>query len=1312
MAGPGGAEIGRLSIRVTADTSGMKEKIRREAKLAGKDVRIEVEADTDKFIAEVVAAKKAVAERPVYIEVDALVNPAMFKRRTREAIDEAAEELDFDITPDLGSTSAFERKLARFMSRTRNNVLSVGVELNTDSVALLEENIRRLQARIIPTQIGALSQGQKFLDQDADYRLVDEIKAAVESARRMLDQDEEIRRIQVDLDANTASFERHLREATTATESYFDKLDSNMRKHRIRQLQIQQSDRLYMEALDRRTRRLSLWTDVFREKIAIVGVGTAVSGLTATVSLLAGYLGAAAGQAVALAGGLVQAAGAAAMLPGLLAGTAASIGVLVIGMQGFGEAVKVLLDDEASPEAVAEALEGLSPAARDAAKAVAGLKPAFSDLKRGIQESLFVGLDGAIGRLSDFAVAMRPSLMSIAAGWNSVFGAILGGVTSEQSVSGFSETFERFGKMMSLFSTGIPAAIRGLAGMSEASSRFFELFGVWGADKLRYFEGWVARIASDGSFERWINNARMALGDLGGIVRNVAGGLSGMFAVSGSQAFLSQLRSMTKEFEAWATSASGAEALFDFFAQSRTMISSVHGVVKQLGPVFRELWGGISGFTRTFASAFPDAMAQAGDAAASFAQALEGLGGPMARIVGSALTEVGELAGTLGPSLARLGDSIAPFIREVADFAAGAGGVFVNTLTATLEIANKMMEVFPGLAQVLGAAFAVRHIMNFTETFNAALVGTFPALQGLMGNAKGADGSVRQLGIGAAMARKELVTFRDVTSTLGRVASNALPFAAAAVAAWGLAQTLHDSLNPRLIEFQEHLKSMPGRMDALTQSVESGSMTAASALKAHAAAWDELRSAQAKAADEAGSGNWFENMFAGMFALNKVTEDALRSGRSIGEVFSGTALKFQLQNLPELTKAQAEYNEAQLQAIKVAEQYGEGSKQHLAALSALDAATWRLAKAKEAEAAATKTAGERAKEQLQAQLTLTAAQGDAAQAQLNVNSAAENYNETLKEFGAGSLEATAALGQLDQALSIAVTSIGKVAHDQAVANGATDGTTKAFQAQIAYLDELINAQGVHSEAAKVQKSLLLDTQAASMVTGEAFAALAGQIHSVPDDKTIIVNDTSGEVAAKLRALGLQVEQLPDGQIKVTATDNATPAAKSIAAGIGQLTASIKVTSQYIGGFGAGKLGTADWGWGKRDGGYIDRGSHPRVDDVPTLLAKGEYVLHAGAVKALGVDFLNELNSIGKTSGARTASQIRGKFADGGSTDDWFERALRRVNSGGMQASMNTPVSARAQAAPVGGNTFILPPVDPYSMAREVNRLNGREVDLL
>ena len=71
------------------------------------------------------------------------------------------------------------------------------------------------------------------------------------------------------------------------------------------------------------------------------------------------------------------------------------------------------------------------------------------------------------------------------------------------------------------------------------------------------------------------------------------------------------------------------------------------------------------------------------------------------------------------------------------------------------------------------------------------------------------------------------------------------------------------------------------------------------------------------------------------------------------------------------------------------------------------------------------------------------------------------------------------------------------------------------------------------------------------------------------------------------------------------------------------------------------------GFGKAEGGYISGPGTGTSDSIPARLSNGEYVLRAGAVKQLGVGFLDQLNNIDRSGVKRSSRLPKFAYAEGG-----------------------------------------------------------------
>lgn len=107
------------------------------------------------------------------------------------------------------------------------------------------------------------------------------------------------------------------------------------------------------------------------------------------------------------------------------------------------------------------------------------------------------------------------------------------------------------------------------------------------------------------------------------------------------------------------------------------------------------------------------------------------------------------------------------------------------------------------------------------------------------------------------------------------------------------------------------------------------------------------------------------------------------------------------------------------------------------------------------------------------------------------------------------------------------------------------------------------------------------------------------------------------------------------------------AARSIIASLRQIATQmlanliIQQALKLFGFSGGGEVGAVK----KASGGYIRGAGTGTSDSIPAWLSNGEYVINARAASAVGVDFLNEVNSIGRSS-VRPRPRA-GRFAEGG-----------------------------------------------------------------
>src|SRR4029453_7037057 len=203
-------------------------------------------------------------------------------------------------------------------------------------------------------------------------------------------------------------------------------------------------------------------------------------------------------------------AGAAAATP-LLVGLVAAVGGVVLAMQGMGDAMSAIAEEDA--EAFATALEKLSPAAAEFATAVQGVWEQFDALRGSPQEKLFAGRAAAYTSLATDTI---PEL-------NEGLGAII------QQVSQFAEqmfgVLERvdFGKMLGDLAPSVSNILDGLRELIEGFFEFITVATPFAETLSEWFKTWATDVGNFGNekvvdfLERGMDALELWFDLLGGI---------------------------------------------------------------------------------------------------------------------------------------------------------------------------------------------------------------------------------------------------------------------------------------------------------------------------------------------------------------------------------------------------------------------------------------------------------------------------------------------------------------------------------------------------------------------------------------------------------------------------------------------------------------------------------------------------------------------------------------------------------------------------------------------------------------------------
>jgi len=499
-------------------------------------------------------------------------------------------------------------------------------------------------------------------------------------------------------------------------------------------------------------RKVTVNVDVDRKSIgdSIRDLGSLASSLK-SLAMPAALL-TAAPKIASLGSAAVQAAGALYLLPAAGLAAAAAIGTLVVGMQGFGEAMK----NRDDPEKFAAALKDLAPAARVTAVEVQKLGPAWKSMQLDVQQKLFAGLSTEIRLLSNaYLPVLRTGLGGIAVELNAGAKNFSAWAREAATVRDTATIFTNIRATMHELvpaGTNVAAALKDIAVVGSVALP--ELASGFTSVTARFRE-FIAEARQSGQLAVWIENGITKIAQLGSIARNVGQILGSIFSAADASGagFLDTLDAVTTQIRDFLTSAQGQQIMVDVFTTIGQAVRVVGEALATAGQVLGPFVSMLANLAQGALSVM-DALGPlpgillagvvAWKAFGVAAAVVTGLGTKLA-VVGSA---AGLMAGQMGASagtantlagagakaegvFSRLGKTL-PLVglalvgadtaasAAVPDFDALAQSVIRGEL-AMSTLGKQVQEGQSGWSEFMGTMFPVIDVMNQSGTATAAV---------------------------------------------------------------------------------------------------------------------------------------------------------------------------------------------------------------------------------------------------------------------------------------------------------------------------------------------------------------------------------------------------------------------------------------------------------------------------------------------------------------------------------------------------------------------------------------------------------------
>lgn len=271
------------------------------------------------------------------------------------------------------------------------------------------------------------------------------------------------------------------------------------------------------------------------------------------------------GFIVSLGAVVTDAAGAFALLPGVLSVLAAIIAPLVVGFNGFGEAIGAVLDGD--PEKITEALKSLAPAARGVVREFQALMPLFTEIGDAVQQALFKPLAGDLTALiKRISGPLVGGMANVASTLGEIFSDIAGLLTSPAGVETLARVFETTNEILQILRPVIPQVFGSMLTLIRESLPFLELLTTLFAGVLKSFSEWIDESARTGELQAFLASALDSLGFIGGLLESIIKFFGALFTpdtIAGGQIILALLTDMFNRFTEFLNTPSGQRFLED-----------------------------------------------------------------------------------------------------------------------------------------------------------------------------------------------------------------------------------------------------------------------------------------------------------------------------------------------------------------------------------------------------------------------------------------------------------------------------------------------------------------------------------------------------------------------------------------------------------------------------------------------------------------------------------------------------------------------------------------------------------------------------
>lgn len=304
-----------------------------------------------------------------------------------------------------------------------------------------------------------------------------------------------------------------------------------------------------------------------------------------------GNLPAAASALASVATSVQQVSQAGLLLPGIFAGAGAGISTLVVGMQGFKDA---LGDD---PKKAQAAFGNMATSAQEVVQTTRSFDGELKNVEKTVQGILFAGVAGPLKQtITNDIPALENGMKGVAGSFNTGIKTALTELGNDKSQGALSTIFGNTASAAGNLNGAIVPIIDALRTLGTTGSTFLPELAQNFTNLATKFDAYIDRSQKSGELAQHMREGIDAVKNLLSIVGNLGSALSSVLhaAKGDGDGFLVTVDHLTERMAVWLKSTEGQDKLKDFFQQGRGQLEGWKPVLEALPGLLKAVYDATS----------------------------------------------------------------------------------------------------------------------------------------------------------------------------------------------------------------------------------------------------------------------------------------------------------------------------------------------------------------------------------------------------------------------------------------------------------------------------------------------------------------------------------------------------------------------------------------------------------------------------------------------------------------------------------------------------------------------------------------------